>query len=147
MHRLYQGNARMKIDKMRCIQMENHTYDINKLQSQRKFEGQSRIDEIDIAGKRYNGTEEVVCAIHEMISEEVYTYSYDGSEEEQISGEETFLSKLNEICLSDEEKTDLLGPISKEEIIYILKHEVDLDSSPGEDGLTYRFFKGVLGLV
>ena len=35
----------------------------------------------------------------------------------------------------------LLGPTEKEEIENILKTEVDQDSSPGEDGITYRFIK------
>ena len=55
--------------------------------------------------------------------------------------EEVFLSKLSKISLSDEEKEQLLCPTNSEEVSYILENEVDLDSSPGEDGLTYRFIK------
>ena len=35
----------------------------------------------------------------------------------------------------------LEGPTQPDEISYILENEVDLDSSPGEDGITYRFIK------
>ena len=45
------------------------------------------------------------------------------------------------MILTDEEKEELLGPTSEEEITFILNNEVDLDSSPGEDGITYRFIK------
>ena len=43
--------------------------------------------------------------------------------------------------LTNEEKEELLRPTSEEEIAFILNNEVDLDSSPGEDGITYRFIK------
>ena len=36
---------------------------------------------------------------------------------------------------------ELEGPTKQEEIYFILENEVDLDSSPGEDGITYRFIK------
>ena len=50
-----------------------------------------------------------------------------------------FLNKLDTIELSDTEMHELLRPIDEKEIINILRNEVDLDSSPGEDGLTSRF--------
>ena len=49
-----------------------------------------------------------------------------------------FLSKLGRIGLSEEEEADLLKPTCEEEISQILQFDVDLDSSPGEDGITYR---------
>ena len=39
----------------------------------------------------------------------------------------------------------MTGPTVAEEIEYILKNEVDLDSSPGEDGITYRYIKRFWG--
>ena len=42
---------------------------------------------------------------------------------------------------TDDEKWELTKPITAEEIWQILDKEVDLDSSPGEDGLTYRCLK------
>ena len=52
-----------------------------------------------------------------------------------------FLSKLKCLDLSEVDKEQLLCPTNHEEISYILENEVDLDSSPGEDGLTYRNLK------
>ena len=37
---IYQERAKRKVDKMRCIEIDDHTYDIHKLQNQRKFENQ-----------------------------------------------------------------------------------------------------------
>ena len=53
--------------------------------------------------------------------------------------EEIFLSNLKNMCLTEEEKKQWIGPTEKDEISYILKIEVDPDSSPGEDGIQYRF--------
>ena len=41
--------------------------------------------------------------------------------------------------LSEEERNELISPINESDISQILQHEVDKDSAPGEDGLTYRF--------
>ena len=43
--------------------------------------------------------------------------------------------------LNEEEKEALIRPIREEEIGFILDQEVDKDSSPGEDGITYRFIE------
>ena len=60
--------------------------------------------------------------------------------------EELFLGKMEKLILTDGEKEDLLRPTSAEEITFILCNEVDLYSSPGEDGITYRFIKLFGGL-
>ena len=38
------------------------------------------------------------------------------------------------------EKHEFLKPTEDEEILNILQYEVDLDSSPGDDGITARMF-------
>ena len=73
--------------------------------------------------------------------DEVNAFNDIGLDAPPSSEELYFLSKLDSITLSDDEKAKLLGPTNSEEIGYILFNEVDLDSSPGEDGLTYRFIK------
>ena len=55
------------------------------------------------------------------------------------SAEKCFLSKRNPITLTEKEKSELLSPTNEAEISYILEQEVDKDSSPGEDGITYRY--------
>ena len=55
--------------------------------------------------------------------------------------ENYFLSKLQKISLTEDEKKELISPTNEQEISFILENQVDLDSSPGEDGITYRFIK------
>ena len=141
LNRIYRETAREKIDKMKCLIIDNDKYDIHKLQNAKKFEGQSRIDEVEISGVRFTGTRNVVDAIHRTISEEVSSYKDGDMDSPPSREEEYFLSKLSPVILSAEEIEGLTGPTEKEEIEQILKNEVDLDSSPGEDGITYRFLK------
>ena len=59
--------------------------------------------------------------------------------EKPTKEEKYFLDKLENIVLSDKEVQELIKPTEEKEILNILKHEVDLDSAPGEDGITSRF--------
>ena len=52
-----------------------------------------------------------------------------------------FLNSIPTYTWREEEIEELSGPIKEEEITHILENEVDLDSSPGEDGITYRVIK------
>ena len=67
-------------------------------------------------------------------------------EEEPTELEQYFLDKLDTIRLSDTEIHELIRPTDEKEIIYILRNEVDLDSSPGEDGITSRFLLRFTGI-
>ena len=141
MNKIYKEQCKFKIDKMRGIEIDDYTYDIHKLQNQRKFENQSKIREIKIGDLTYSGTPNVVKAIEDKIRDEVASYDDIGLDAPPTPEELFFLSKLESISLSDAEKVKLLSPTNSDEIGYILYNEVDLDSSPGEDGLTYRFIK------
>ena len=62
-----------------------------------------------------------------------------------VSEEESyFLNKVLKLNISDEDTSELLGPGQTEEVNLILHHEVDLDSSPGEDGITYRILNKLI---
>ena len=65
----------------------------------------------------------------------------DGCESKE---ELEFLDKIPQYDWTQEERRDLCKPISADEIWGILEKEVDLDSSPGEDGITYRCLKHFL---
>ena len=73
---------------------------------------------------------------------------YKGTEreEEPTELEQYFLDKLDTIRLSETEIHELIRPTDEKEIIYILRNEVDLDSSPGEDGITSRFLLRFMGI-
>ena len=126
---------------MRCLEIANHLYDLYKLQNQRKYENSSKIREIKIGEVVYKGTENVVNAIEDKIKNELQGFDQEEFDAPPSNSEEFFLSKLNKVCLSEEEMEMLEGPTQPDKISYILENEVDLDSSPGEDGITYRFIK------
>ena len=138
---LYQKRSKNKIDEMRGIEIDDPTYDIHKLQNQRKFESQSKIKEIKIGNLTHRGTPDVVKAIEDKILLEVSPYNDVDFDAPPSFEEAYFLSKLEVLVLSDGDREQLLGPTNQEEISWILENEVDMDSSPGEDGLTYRFLK------
>ena len=94
MNNVYQKTSRDKIDKMRGLQIVNYTYDINKLQNKRKYEGQTRINEIEISGVKFSGTKDVVHAIQEMIAGEVGTYNDVGMDSPMNVEEQYFLSLI-----------------------------------------------------
>ena len=105
------------------------------------FENDSNIKEIKIGEKTYSGTIEVVESIAEVMRGEL-SVGCDKEFDEPATAEESFfLDKLSKASLSSEEKGKLTEAISEEEVGGILFNEVDKDSSPGEDGITYRFMQ------
>ena len=135
----YQERAKEKIEKMRVCEIEDHVYDIHKLQKQRKYEGQKKINELKIGDVLYTGTNKVIEAIENKMKLELGPHNEDEWNAPVSMQEEEFLSKLSAVVLNEEEREALIGPTNEEEIAQILNHEVDKDSSPGEDGITYRF--------
>ena len=81
----------------------------------------------------------MVTAIEEKMREELEPYSDTDFISPPTKEEEIFLKTLSKIDLTEAERNELLSTIKEEEISYILTHEVEKDSSPGEDGITYRF--------
>ena len=138
---IYQERSKTKVDKMRGIEIDDSTYDIHKLQNQKKFENQSRIKEIKIGDTFFKGTPDVVKAIELKMKSELNPHNDVDFNAPPSPAEEFFLSKLKPLTLNEKEKEELLRPTNQEEISFILEHEVDPDSSPGEDGITYRFIK------
>ena len=136
---IYQKRSREKIDKMRGLEIDNSVYDIHLLQNQRKYENQKKIKEIKIGENIYSGTKDVIKAIEEKMRIELGPHSNLDFDATITHEEQVFLSKLSKVALTDEEKADLLSPTTEIEISCILEHEVDKDSSPGEDGISYRF--------
>ena len=143
MNELYEARSKKKIDKMRGQEIDDQVYDIHKLQNQRKYEGQKKITEIKIKDEVYTGTKNVVNAIEHQMKQELETHCDTELNACLSDEEEEFLSKIEGVHLTDEEREALIRPIKEEEIGVILKLEVDKDSSPGEDGITYRFLGSV----
>ena len=71
---IYQERAKRKVEKMRCIEIDDHTYDIHKLQNPRKFENQSRFKEIKIGDSFYERTPAVVHAMADKMKIELKAF-------------------------------------------------------------------------
>ena len=67
----------------------------------------------------------------------------DGEEMNDLPTEQEmeFLKYIPHYTWTKEEIYQLNKKTSSEEVINILENEVDLDSAPGEDGITYRIIK------
>ena len=135
----YRKVSKDKIDKMRSKDIDDHVYDIHKLQNQRKYENQKKISELIIEGNRVSGTVEVVQAIEDKMREELSSFESVDRDHPPSLAESEFLDKIERVEWTDIEKEKLTGPTNEDEVSVILENEVDLDSSPGEDGITYRF--------
>ena len=139
MNLFYNTKSKEKIDKMRLLEIEDNVYDIHKLQNQRKYENQKKINEIKIGNELFTGTSNVIKAIEDKMRHELEEHNDKDFNSLPTPLEGEFLSKLPKINLTEDEKQLLVSPTKEEEISFILANEVDQDSSPGEDGLTYRF--------
>ena len=132
------------IDSLKFVHIEDHLYDLQKLKAQKKYENKGKINKIVIDGTTFSGTEGVVNGIREKLVVDL-SESGDAGWNDPVSEEESFfLNKVLKLNLSNEDISELLGPVQSEEVNQILHHEVDLDSSPGEDGITYRILKKLI---
>ena len=135
----YKERSKEKVDKIRSLEIDDNVYDIHKLQNQRKYENQKKINEIKIGNDLFQGTSNVVRAIEDKMRIELEVHNNQDFGAKISKCEEEFLSKLPKINLTEDAKNSLVSPTNEDEISYILAQEVDKDSSLGEDGITYRF--------
>ena len=98
-----------------------------------------KISELIIEGNRVSGTVEVVQAIEDKMREELSSFESVDRDHPPSLAEREFLDKIERVEWTDIEKEKLTGPTNEDEVSVILENEVDLDSSPGEDGIMYRF--------
>ena len=138
---IYKNRSRQAVSRIRNLLVEDHMYDMNKVQRERKYENGKKVNEIKIGNETYKGTANVVRAIQEKMKMELIDYSGLDRDDPPTEEEEAFLNLIPEVNWSDEEAEELIAPTTEEEIARILRFEVDVDSSPGEDGITYRFMK------
>ena len=82
------------IDKMRGQEIDDQVYDIHKLQNQRKYEGQKRINEIKIEDEIYTGTKNVVNAIEHQMKQELEIHCDTELNACLSDEEEEFISKI-----------------------------------------------------
>ena len=138
---IYKERSMMKVKRMRKLEIENQVYDIQKLQREKRYESDKKIREIKIKDQIHSGTVNVVNSIQEEMEREMRARDWRKKEDPETEQEEELLNKIQSQTWTEDEEWELIKPITCEEIWQILNKEVDLDSSPGEDGITYRCIK------
>ena len=126
------------LNKTKKERLDNQTYDIFTLQNQRKYENQKKIKEIRIRGEVVEGTVKVVEKIQEEMEEEMKSYGTLGMDKPPTPDELKFLDIIPQVEWLPKEIEKLNEPTTEQEVYDILRFETDLDSAPGEDGLTSR---------
>ena len=132
----YRGKIEEKILDRKHLEIKNHVFDLNKRQKDIKFSN-GKVNKIRINDVTYDSKVGIVDAIEKSMRGELKTFEKLTSDNE----ENVFLDYLSKVDLNDDEIESIEGKVTEKEVFYILENEVDLDSSPGIDGLTYRFYK------
>ena len=100
----YKERSKLKVDKMKSLEIDDYVYDIHKLQNQRKYENQKKINEIQIGNELFSGTTNVVEAIENKMRKELEAHDEGDFNAPPSQSEDDFLSKLTKVHLSEEEK-------------------------------------------
>ena len=132
------------VDHLKFDHIKDHLYDIQKLRAQRRYENKGRINSIIIEGTKHTGTENVVNAIKGKLESDLSKFGNQDWDDPPTANESFFLDQVAKADLDEAETKELLGPVTSEEVKQILMHEVDPDSSPGEDGITYRLLRKLI---
>ena len=142
--RISDKEAEDAVDLLKFEHIKDHLYDVQKLKAQKRYENKGKIDNLVIEGNKYHGTENVVKGIKEKLTKDLSKFGNQEWDDPPSKEESFLLDKVMRCNFSDAEKDELMEPISEEEVKQILFHEVDLDSSPGEDGITYRILRKLI---
>ena len=127
------------LEKNKSVEIEDHVYDIHKLEKQKKYESASNIRKLNIEGSKFEGTLSILNGLEQKIKKE--DEDWDLNMDDEIMEEElSFLREMDVLRMTDAEKEKVIGSVSEEECEEIFKHQVNLDSSPGPDGCTYRLY-------
>ena len=138
--KLWQKRIKRIVDQNKTTEIDDHVFDIHKVEKQKKFVNNSKIRKLKIEGRTFEGTLDILDAMENKIKREVEDPAMD-MEGEPTDEEMEFLQELEGLLMmSDEEKEELLSSVTEEECEEIFKEQVNLDSSPGPDGCTYRLY-------
>ena len=138
LEKIYHERSLKKLERVKKSRIENNMYDIHVLQNQRRFENQSKVNEIKIKDDIYKGRVNVVEGIQNEMKKELRWYGEKDMDDLNSEEEEEFLRELEDVSWTEEETFQLNKPTTEEEVLNILKYETNLDSAPGEDGMTSR---------
>ena len=141
LNKFYNKNVQKKIDDSRYLEIKDNVYDIIKKQKETKYRKSGLIDQIKIDGVVYRGNMEIIDAIERKMRNELTGFN-SGKTSLPDDKEKQFLDFLPKLDLEPFEVENLEKDILEDEIAEVLdSNEIDLDSSPGYDGITYRFIR------
>ena len=141
LNNFYRSKVRAIIDTAKYLEVKDDTFDIVKKQKEMKYIGGSKIDRIKIDNQVYNTDLEIINQVEKKMREELEHNSKKGIDDGWNDEDLQFLKYLPKLNLSNEKLEAIDSDICEQEVADILSNEVDLDSSPGLDGITYRFIK------
>lgn len=137
----YQKEIDLKIRENKLKVIKEQYYDIHKDQRNLKNQNCHFIDKLIVDDIPYYSSENILNAVHAKMSDELQYFGSLGVDDDVTDQEDYFLNLLPKISLSKDEDYNLNKEISLQEVSIILENQVDPDSAPGEDGLTFRFLK------
>ena len=138
--KIWQQKAKRIIDQNKSTEIDDHVFDIHKMEKQKKFTNNSKMRKLKIEGNTYEGTLDILDAMEAKIKSEVEDPIAD-MDDEPTEEELDFLQELDGLLqMRDQEKEDLIASVTEEECEDIFKELINLDSSPGPDGCTYRLY-------
>ena len=140
MDHFYKEEIANKENENKIKVLRDHHFDIQKDQRKFKYSDSNQIQKINIGGTLYEGTEDIVTSVHRHMTEELTVHGNDDENRPTSEEESKFLAFISELTLSNKQIKELEKPIEAEEIDEIFI-KCDPDSSPGEDGITYRILK------
>ena len=136
----YREENAKKVRDAKYLEIKDHVFDIVKAQKEKKYVNGSNIDKIRVDGVVYDSDSAMVDAVENKMRKELAKFPKDdwsrGPDEKDLA----FLDLLPKLEMEADELQEIERNITMHEVELVLG-EVDLDSSPGLDGITYRFIK------
>ena len=140
LNEFYSMKVNLAIERDMYSEIIDNNEEIIKQENKSKYLG-GGIDKIRINNNVYEDKFQIINEIEKEMRKELESDPGKGFSDPLDQEEKYFLNMLPKLELSDEENEKLTGKVDEEEISFILGHDVDLDSSPGLDGITYRCLK------
>ena len=140
LNEFYSMKVNLAIERDMYSEIIDNNEEIIKQENKSKYLG-GAIDKIRINNNVYEDKFQIINEIEKEMRKELESDPGKGFSDPLDQEEKYFLNMLPKLELSDEENEKLTGKVNEEEINFILGHDVDLDSSPGLDGITYRCLK------
>ena len=141
LNKFYRDVNEKRILNAQFLEIKDNVFDINKVQKAKKVENGNVIERVIVDGVIYDQSSDMVDAVEAKMRGELEEFNKDRESWVPDDEDTYFLNMLPRLNIDEDDLSRLEGDISPVEVELILEKDVDLDSSPGFDGFTYRFIK------